>query len=148
MEKRYLSTHNCYFNVCVWLHLLREMKPGKNHLLMSYAHALQPSLTTNSMTWLAKKFLTVWGFASLENITLSAIGAITPCKGELVSRLQSRLCLPENNWPTLLNVMLQNWAANGAAKSGSGTSRHVYSVFTFDCDARSRKWQLFCLIRM
>ena len=38
-EKVYLSTHNCYFNVWVWLHLLREMVPDKNHLLMSYANS-------------------------------------------------------------------------------------------------------------
>ena len=48
MEQMYLPTPNRYFNIWVWLHLLSQMAPGKNHLLMSYASSLQPYLTTNS----------------------------------------------------------------------------------------------------
>ena len=29
--EKYLSTCNRYFNIWVWLHLLRQMTPGKNH---------------------------------------------------------------------------------------------------------------------
>ena len=68
-EKMYQSTHNCYFNVWVWLHLLRQMTPGKNHLVMSFAHALQYSLTTYSSDAMEPRvsLMTPYGGLEIQN---------------------------------------------------------------------------------
>ena len=87
MERSYLSTHNHYFSVWVWLHLLREMAPNKNHLLISYACALPPSLTTNSSS-AVKPIVSCWRHMEVGRFRAywkASSNACPQCKTDYIS---------------------------------------------------------------